>query len=95
MSHESEIAFIHLDAGHTYEATKALIDLALPRLARGGIICGDDFESSHAGRADLGGGVERAVRDAFSGDAHNAGNLWSFERHTAINPSWWPEGEPR
>lgn len=83
------IAFIHLDAGHTYAATKALIDAALPMLAPGAIICGDDYQNSHAGRTDLGGGVECAVRDAFHGEARALGNLWLFRR-PAHDPAWWP-----
>ncbi|HXX90052.1 MAG TPA: class I SAM-dependent methyltransferase, partial [Acidimicrobiales bacterium] len=83
------IAFVHLDAGHTYEATKQLIDLALPRLAPGGVICGDDFENSHAGRHDLGGGVEGAVRDALRGDGRNIGNLWYYQRPVDADPPWW------
>lgn len=69
------IAFIHLDAGHTYGATKRLIDLAKPRMATGGIICGDDFLNAHAGREDLDGGVERAVAVSFEGYS-TLGNLW-------------------
>ena len=73
---EPAIAFVHLDAGHTYGATKALIDLAIPRLAPGAIICGDDFVNAHIGRSDLGGGVERAVRESFGMDFVADGNLW-------------------
>ena len=83
------IAFIHLDAGHTYAATKALIDAAIPMLAPGAIICGDDYQNSHAGRLDLGGGVECAVRDAFHGEARALGNLWLFRR-PVHDPEWWP-----
>jgi len=83
------IAFIHLDAGHTYESTKGLIDLALPHLAPGGVMCGDDFENSHAGRDDLGSGVEGAVRDAFHGDGRNIGNLWYYRRPAVGDPTWW------
>lgn len=71
-----QIAFLHLDAGHTYAATRQLIELAIPRMADGGIMCGDDFVNANAGRADLDGGVERAVRETLAGRFETRGNLW-------------------
>ena len=84
---DEAIAFVHLDAGHTYRATKNLIDLALPHLAPDGIICGDDYQNAHAGRTDLAGGVERAVVEAFHGEASTLGNLW-FYRRSRVDPGW-------
>ncbi|HUZ21441.1 MAG TPA: class I SAM-dependent methyltransferase [Acidimicrobiales bacterium] len=89
------LAFIHLDAGHTFAATRSLIDAALPYLAPGGIICGDDFQNSHLGRADLGGGVERAVLEAFRGEASSKANLWFYRRPAEATPAWWPAGVDR
>ena len=74
------IAFIHLDASHTYRATKELIELALPLMAPGGVMCGDDFANAHAGREELDGGVERAVRECLPHFVE-AGNLWWWQRH--------------
>ncbi len=69
------IAFCHLDAAHDYVSVRDQIRALLPHMSPGGTICGDDFENADAGREDLQGGVERAVREclpAFS--AH--GNFW-------------------
>lgn len=76
------IAFIHLDAGHTFKATNKLIRLAEPLLSPGAIICGDDYLNAHAGRHDLGGGVERAVRENFGTQFQTFGNLWYYEKVT-------------
>ena len=69
------IKFIHIDASHEYESVKKTIDLVLPKMVKGGIICGDDFLSANMGCTDLHGGVERAVRETLPG-FQNIGNLW-------------------
>jgi hypothetical protein len=45
------------------------------RIVKNGIICGDDFINAHAGREDLQGGVERAVKETLQG-YKTIGNLW-------------------
>jgi predicted O-methyltransferase YrrM len=74
-SFNEKIKFIHIDASHEYESVAETIKLALPKMVRGGIICGDDFIGSHIGRNDLNGGVERAVRELLPGFVAK-GNLW-------------------
>jgi predicted O-methyltransferase YrrM len=74
-SYTDPIKFIHIDASHEYESVVKTIQLALPHLVSGGIICGDDFLSAHAGRTDLHGGVERAVREVLPG-FQTMYNLW-------------------
>jgi hypothetical protein len=56
------IKFCHIDASHDYASVRRTIEALLPKLVPLGVLCGDDFLSAHAGRADLDGGVERAVR---------------------------------
>src|SRR6478736_3325569 len=70
-----EIAFCWIDSGHTYATTKAHIEAVKPLLVPGAILCGHDFVTAHAGRADLGGGVERAVRETLPGFTQ-FGNIW-------------------
>jgi hypothetical protein len=67
--------FAHVDVGHTFEVTSAMIELLLPHMVLGGIICGDDYLTSHIGRFDLSGGVQRAVSELLP---HHSvvGNFW-------------------
>lgn len=65
----SSIKFIHIDAEHTYEAVKGNIEVVLPKMASGGIICGDDF--FHAP-------VKQAVRDCLPGAVAHSAALWSW-----------------
>ena len=71
------IKFIHIDACHEYESVFETINLVLPKMVKGGVMCGDDFTTSHINRADLHGGVERAVRELLPGFT-SVGNLWYF-----------------
>ena len=46
-------------------------------MVKGGIICGDDYQTASIYRHDLHGGVERAVKEALPN--HNSiDNLWYF-----------------
>jgi len=74
-SYADPIKFIHIDASHEYESVFKTIRLVLPHLVKGGVICGDDFLSANAGRTDLHGGVERAVRETLPG-FQTIRNLW-------------------
>ena len=76
-SYDGHIKFIHIDASHEYESVFETIQLALPKMVKGGIMCGDDFHNANMGRHDLHGGVERAVREALPG-FHNISNLWYY-----------------
>jgi predicted O-methyltransferase YrrM len=71
------IKFIHIDASHEYDSVFKTIQLVLPKMVKGGIICGDDYLSANISRTDLNGGVERAVRELLP-HHNNVGNLWYF-----------------
>lgn len=73
------VKFAHVDASHDYPSVHTTITKLLPHLVVGGILCGDDFESAHAGRADLQGGVERAVRELLPG-FQSKGNFWWWQK---------------
>jgi hypothetical protein len=75
---DNPIKFIHIDASHEYESVFETIKLALPHMVKGGIICGDDYQSANASRTDLHGGVERAVRELLP-EHKNIYNLWYFQ----------------
>lgn len=75
------IKFLHIDASHEYESVFETIQLALPKVVKGGIICGDDIKNSNINRADLHGGVERAVTESF-GKFFIKDNLWFWSKET-------------
>lgn len=75
--YDGVIKFIHIDASHEYESVFETIKLVLPKMVKGGIICGDDYLSANINRHDLHGGVERAVKDALP-NHNNINNLWYF-----------------
>jgi hypothetical protein len=72
----SGIAFLHLDASHDYDSVYRQIHAFYPYMLPGSVMCGDDFANASAGRADLQGGVERAVRNFFGYKVKSDGNLW-------------------
>jgi len=74
-TYNKPIKFCHIDASHEYESVKKTIELLLPNIVKGGIICGDDFLNSNLNRTDLHGGVERAVRELLPGFI-NINDLW-------------------
>ena len=76
-TYDGSIKFIHIDASHEYDSVYKTIMLALSKLVKGGIICGDDYISANMSRYDLNGGVERAVKEALP-NHRNIGNLWYF-----------------
>ena len=76
-SYRDPVKFCHIDASHDYESVSQTIKLLKPLIVNGGIMCGDDFATSHMKRSDLHGGVERAVREHFSDFKLLAkNNLW-------------------
>ena len=75
--YEGVIKFIHIDASHEYESVFETIQLVLPKMVKGGIICGDDYLSANMNRTDLHGGVERAVKESLP-DHTNMDNLWYY-----------------
>jgi predicted O-methyltransferase YrrM len=76
-NYNEPIKFIHIDASHEYESVYKTIQLALPKMVKGGIICGDDFLSANMNHHLLHGGVERAVKESFT-NFKNIDNLWYF-----------------
>jgi predicted O-methyltransferase YrrM len=76
-TNNTPIKFIHIDASHEYESVHETIRLVLPRMVRGGIMCGDDILSANIHRHDLHGGVERAVQELLPGYKTD-GNLWYY-----------------
>ena len=64
---QDKVKFCHIDASHDYVSVKQTIRMLLPKLVPGGILCGDDYCTAHAGRDDLQGGVEKAVREMCPG----------------------------
>ena len=60
-----KIKFCHIDASHDYPHVLKTLQLILPHLIPGGLLCGDDYQNSHKHREDLQGGIERAVTEMF------------------------------
>jgi hypothetical protein len=76
-TYNEKIKFCHIDASHEYDSVYKTIELLLPNVISGGILCGDDFATANIGRKDLHGGVERAVREHFPDcKTLSNGNLW-------------------
>lgn len=75
------VKFVHIDVGHTYEMTRDVIGLVLPHMVDGGFVCGDDYLTSHIGRTDLQGGVQRAVGELLPNHSV-VGNLWYWRAVT-------------
>jgi predicted O-methyltransferase YrrM len=73
------IAFLYVDAEHDCASVYQLLSTWVDAVVPGGIIAGDDWLTAHAGRADLHGGVERAVRTfvrEHNLELHTENNLW-------------------
>lgn len=73
------IRFAHLDASHTYQAVRQLIETLQPWMVADGVLCGDDFETADQSRQDLQGGVERAVRESLPA-FQQIHNLWLWRK---------------
>ena len=70
--HACEFDVVYIDAGHDYDSVKADIGAWLPKVRKGGIICGDDYISGWDG-------VIRAVDEAF-GKVERIGNQQWYVR---------------
>jgi predicted O-methyltransferase YrrM len=84
------VKFCHIDAAHDYPSVRETLSRLLPHLVPGGVLFGHDFTTAHAGRGDLGGGVERAVKEVLPYHV-SRGNTWWYihpslriEKDTAI-----------
>lgn len=71
--------FVHVDASHDYSSVRRTLERVLPHVVEGGIVCGDDLLTASLERADLDGGVERAVRECLPGFS-SVGNIWWWEK---------------
>ena len=65
------LAFLHVDADHDYELVRDTINLALPLLVPGGILCGHDYVDAP--------GVQQAVKELLP--KHDvAGQVWWWSK---------------
>jgi hypothetical protein len=71
------VSFCHVDAAHDYDSVKRTLEALKQRMTSGAVFCGDDFMTAHAGRVDLDGGVERAVRETLEYPVQY-GNVWAW-----------------
>lgn len=69
------IDVLFVDAGHTYEECLADIKSWAPHVAKGGVICGHDYNSAFPG-------VKRAVHEVFGWGVQVFGSVW-FARKDA------------
>jgi len=73
---EGSIKFIHINAYHDYKSVFQTLKLVIPKMVKGGIICGDDYLISKLIDMD-GGGIQRAVLELLP-NHKDFGNLWYF-----------------
>jgi hypothetical protein len=76
---DQPLKFVHIDASQDYGSVRRTIELCLPHVGPGGVLCGDDFQTADASRTDLDGGVERAVRETLPGFEQQH-NFWLWQR---------------
>lgn len=78
---DKPVKFCHIDASHDYNSVKQTIELLIPFVVPGGILCGDDFLNASVNAPGLGGGVEGAVREMLPGFEHIE-NFWYWQKPT-------------
>lgn len=71
---DGSVDFIYLDTGHTYNRIKNEISAWLPKIRKGGLIGGDDFDRDD----HKDGGVSRAVIEFSNNDFITDGVTWYF-----------------
>ena len=71
-----DIKLCHIDASHDYESVKKTIEMIMPHIVKGGVICGDDIIAANKNRTDLEGGVERAVIETLPGHKIDRNCWW-------------------
>jgi hypothetical protein len=76
---EAPVKFCHIDASHDYESVKKTLELLIPHVVPGGIVCGGDFLNASINSPGLGGGVEGAVRKMLPGFQNNE-NFWFWQK---------------
>lgn len=75
---QQPVKFCHVDGSHDYPSVTRTLQLLLPKLVPGAILCGDDIASAHMNRIDLEGGVERAVEECLPYYLRE-GNFWYYQ----------------
>jgi glycosyltransferase involved in cell wall biosynthesis len=68
---DGELDMVFIDGDHTYTGCKRDIEMWLPKIAKGGLICGHDYANGWDG-------VVRAVSDTV-GDVNVVGTIWYKE----------------
>lgn len=77
---EGTIDFLMIDGSHQYQDVCEDIDAWLPKMKRGGMISGDDYNWS---------GVERAVKEKFSGMDVKVVELPKAKNNVSKKPAYW------
>lgn len=68
---DEQLDFVYIDGNHRYEYVKMDIELYLPKVKKGGIICGHDFNHED--------GVNKAVLELFGNDfSHSKWDWWKI-----------------
>lgn len=68
---DARLAGVAIDGNHSYEAVKADIAAWRPKVAAGGVLCGDDY-------GDMFPGVRQAVDEAFPAGVELRGRVWAI-----------------
>lgn len=67
---DDSVHLIFIDANHEYEFVKSDIQIWLPKLKKGCVMCGHDYSKGY-------GGVEKAVKELFPNHTVPARTIWS------------------
>lgn len=77
---DQSLDFVLIDGSHQYEDVKADIAAWLPKMKKGGLLAGDDYNWS---------GVSRAVREAFGENAATIVENVRTKNKQLTNPKYW------
>ena len=76
---DQNVRFAYLDTDNDYESVKTIVKDLQTKLVPGGILCGNNMHWANVRRADLSGGVERAVQELLPNVAKHE-NLWCWKK---------------
>lgn len=92
---DGSLDFVYIDANHSYQFVKRDIDAWCPKVRKGGIIGGHDFDWMDAAYG-YEYAVKRAVVEVFNGKTHYHQSLFTPEcistkdgLYTGDNSDWW------